>query len=109
MQVERSADKEWVKEKRVRIKLTEDGTRIGRKLHVVVFAFTILEEVAKAYGPTENHCIALFKEPEKYDALKLCLQDIIENVSSLKTVTVGDLVFQVILYLGGDWKFLAWN
>ena len=58
----------------MRVKLTGDGTRIGRKLHVVAFAFTILEEGAKAYGPTGNHCIALFKEPEKYDALKTLLK-----------------------------------
>ena len=56
-------------EKKLRVKLTGDGTKIGRKLHVVTFAFTLLEEGSKAYGPTGNHCIAIVKEPEEYEAV----------------------------------------
>ena len=107
-QVGKSAgDEDWIKEKRVRVKLTGDGTNIGRKLHVVAFAFTILEEGAKAYGPAGNHCIAILKEPEKYESMKQCLKDIIEDVGKLESITIGECVFKITLYLGGDWKFLA--
>lgn len=64
--------------KTVRVKLTRYGTRIGRKLHVVAFAFTMLEEEAKAYAATGNHCIA-----EEYTSMKQFLKDIIEDVGKL--------------------------
>ena len=50
---------------------------------MVAFAFTILKEGVKAYGPTENYCIA---EPEECESMKLCLRDIIEDVGKLEKV-----------------------
>ena len=71
------------------------------------FAFTILDEGDLAYSAAGNHCIAIFKEPEKYDSLKLCLQDIIHDIENLNTIKVGDIEFDIVYFLGGDWKFLA--
>jgi len=48
------------------VKLTGNGTRIGKRLHVVNFGFTLLEEEI-AYSAAGNHCMAIIKEPEKYD------------------------------------------
>lgn len=59
---------------KLRVKLTGDGTNIGKHLHVVNFAFTILEEGDKAYGAAGNHCIANFKEAENYEVMKTCLK-----------------------------------
>ena len=71
------------------------------------FAFTILEEGDRAHSAAANHCIAIFKESESYDAMKLCLTDIVEDVERLKTIRVLDHDFSIEFYLGGDWKFLA--
>ena len=49
------------------MKITGDGTRIGKRLNVVNFGFTILEEGEAAYSATRNHCIAIIKEQETYD------------------------------------------
>lgn len=88
------------------VKLTGDGTKIGKRLHVVNLAFTILEENI-AESAAGNHCIAIFKKPEKYEPMKKCLEDIVREVESISSLTVGQHTFEVKFYLGGDWKFLA--
>ena len=92
--------------KTVNVKLSGDGTKIGKRLHVVVFTFTILDEdqTGSAAG---NHILAVFKQPESYDCLKLALEDIIEEVNNLQEIQVEDITFKITYYLGGDWKFLA--
>ena len=89
------------------MKLTGDGTNIGKHLHVVNFGFTILDEGEKAYSPASNHCLAIFKEPESYKSMKNCLSDIITEVDSLLTIDVNVVTFAIEYYLGGDWKYLA--
>ena len=91
----------------MRVKLTGDGTKIGKHLHVVNFGFTLLDEGDKAYSPAGNHCLAIFKEPESYQSLKNCLEDIISEVNALSTIKVNGVTFEIVYYLGGDWKFLA--
>lgn len=56
-----------MRDQKVRVKLTGDGTNIGKHLHVVNFVFTILDEGDLAYSAAGNHCIAIFKESESYD------------------------------------------
>ncbi len=90
--------------KKVWVKLTGDGTNIGKRLHVVNFGFTILDEGNVAAG---KHCITIFKEPETYQSLKAALHDIASDVKSLVTIDVNGTTFEVEYYLGGDWKFLA--
>ena len=46
-------------------------------------------------------------EGESYDAMKLGLSFIIQEVESIKQISVRDLAFDVLFYLSGDWKFLA--
>ena len=45
----------------VHVKLTRDGTRLGKHLNVVNFGFNILDAGSKSHGPTGNHCIAILK------------------------------------------------
>ena len=103
----RSPNAEFISKQQVRVKLTGDGTNIGKRLHVVNFGFTILDEGELAYSAAGNHCIAIFKETEDYDSLKKALQDIVAEVESLKTIRVNGIDFEITYYLGGDWKFLA--
>ena len=106
-QIKRSPDAEFIEKKRIRIKITGDGTRIGKHLHVVNFAFTILDEGEKAYSATGNHCIAIVKEAESYEALKPALQDIIMDVQTVTSLTINETTYSIEYYLGGNWKFLA--
>lgn len=88
------------------MKLSGDGTSIGKRLHVVNFTFTILEG-DRAYGAAGNHCIAIFREPETYESMKICLRDIINEIENLKEIVVNGKTYTVEYYLGRDWKFLA--
>ena len=74
---------------------------------MVNFGFTLLDEGDKAYSPAGNHCLVIFKEPESYQSLKNCLKDIISEVNALSTLMVNGVTFEIMYYLGGDWKFLA--
>ena len=92
----------------VKIKLTGDGTRIGRGFNIVNIAFTVLEEGARAHSPLGNHVIAILKISENYEELLLGLKDIYEEAKDLDVIiTIKDKVYKVIIFLGGDWKFLA--
>ena len=100
-------DTEFLQTKRIRVKLSGDGTCIGKRLHVVCFTFTLLEESDKTGSFEGNHILAIFKTPESYGYLKKALEDIIKDVEQLSQIQVGDTVFSIQYFLGGDWKFLA--
>ena len=87
--------------------MSGDGTQIGKRLHVVKFGFTLLEEGELAYTASGNHCVAIIKEPEKYESLLLSLEDIKNEIESLSTIKVNNICFDIEYFLGGDWKFLA--
>ena len=80
LQIKKSPDAKFIQTKKLRVKITGDGTRIGKRLHIVHIAFTILEEGEKAYFGAGNHCIAIIREPEFYGSLKPAIQDIITDL-----------------------------
>ena len=98
-------DSEFMKSK-VNVKLSGDGTCIGKRLHVVCFTFTVLEESEITGSCEGNHVLAVLKTPEKYTFLKMGLEDI-KDVEWLKQIEVGQDTFSVDYYMGCDWKFLA--
>ena len=91
----------------IRIKLTGDGTRIARGFSVVNIAFTILEEGAIARSAMGNYVVAILKVCESYEELLAGLEDICEEAKDLNVITINGKVYNTVLYLGGDWKFLA--
>lgn len=93
--------------KTVSVKLSGDGTNIGKSLHVINFTFTLLEEGRLAYSSEGNHALVIFKEPEKYESLKDAPEDICDEVKRLEEITVDGHTYKINFYLGGDWKFLA--
>ena len=121
------ADATFLSTKTVRVKLTGDGTNIEKRLHVVNFGFTLLDEGDKAYSAAGedkklstcirallftlfsigNHCLVVLKESEDYDSMMAGLSDLRKEVESLKSITVNELTFTIEYFLGGDWKFLA--
>lgn len=92
---------------KIRVKLSGDGTNVGKRLHVINVTFTILDEGAKAMSADGNHLVAIIKEPENYDKLAESMADIRQDVESFTHVSVGTECFDIEWFLGGDWKFLA--
>eukprot|EP00112_Aurelia_sp_Birch-Aquarium-sp1_P020482 Seg5292.1 transcript_id=Seg5292.1/GoldUCD/mRNA.D3Y31 product="hypothetical protein" protein_id=Seg5292.1/GoldUCD/D3Y31 len=56
---------------KVRVKITGDGTNIGRRLHVVIIAFTVIDEGQAAMLSEGNHTIAILKQLKAMMILKL--------------------------------------
>ena len=94
---------------KVRVKLTGDGTYIGSRQHVVTFGFTLLDEGAASQSPNGNYTVCIFRAPESYECMSVCLQDVIKDVEliSKNGIKVDGDNFEVDFYLGADWKFLA--
>lgn len=48
---------------------------------------------------TGNHCLAIFKEPESYSLMRVCLSDIRQEIESLSSITVDGVTFEIEYYL----------
>ena len=68
---------------------------IGKRLHVVTFTFTLLDEGQKACSYERNHMLAIFKEPEKYETVKNALADITAEVERLSTIDVEGTMYRI--------------
>lgn len=51
---------------KVRVKLTEYGTYIGSRQHIVTFGFTLLDEGATAQSLSGNYTVCIFRGPETF-------------------------------------------
>jgi hypothetical protein len=90
----------------IKIKLSGDGTNIGKQMSVVNITFTILNEKKMAMSEKGNYILAVIKASESYDTLAESLADITE-MQDLQKISVDDKTFDFEYFLGGDWKFLA--
>ena len=91
----------------LQVKLSGDGTKVCRKLNVINFAFTLLNEGAVAISPKGNHTIAIINSTESYEVLATTLSDIRDEVKKLTSVEVDGHNFSIEYFLCSDWKFLA--
>ena len=89
------------------VKVSVNGTNFSKNLHLVNFTFPLLEEGALAYSAEGNHPLAIMKQSENYDDMLNALQNIRNKVPSLTTIDVVDSSYNIVYYVGGDWKFLA--
>ena len=94
--------------RKIRVKLTGDGTNIGN-LHIVVFGFTIPEEGMGAKSAAGNHPLCILRDTEDYEQLRLGLHDILNETSEIQKngLVVNGTKYEIDFLLGGDWKFLA--
>ena len=86
------------------MKLSGDRTRICRKLNLVNFT---LNEDDIAMSFRGNHTIAILNVPEDYEKLAIALRDIIAEVQTLTSISIGDQKFEIEYFLCSDLKFLA--
>ena len=91
----------------VQVKLTGDGTKICRKLNLINFCFTVLNEGDLTKSPRGNHTIAIINSTEKYEDLEIALSDIQSEVQTLTSITFDGMNFPIEYFLCSDLKFLA--
>ena len=84
----------------IKVKISGDGTNIGKRLKLENVTYTILNEKG-------NYVLAVITTTENYDNLKESLADLINEMSNLKEITLNNHKYSIEYFLGGDWKFLA--
>ena len=89
----------------IKVKLSGDGTCIGKRIHVVNIVFSVINET-NCKSVTGNHILSILKVRGKYQSLKEALNPLICEVSEIQTIDINGRVFDVIFFLGGDLKFL---
>lgn len=91
----------------IKVKLSGDGTSIGKRLHLVNFTYTILNEGTHAMTESGNYVLAIIKAKENYDSVRASLGDLKDEMEKLKEITINGKNYKIEYFLGGDWKFLA--
>ena len=89
----------------MKIKLSGDGTRAGKKKHLVNFSYTIIGEDT-CRSKQGNYLLAIVRCPESNKCIKAVLNGLIEEFEELSSITLNGQVVEVQKYLGGDLKFL---
>ena len=91
---------------KLRIKITGDGTWMGKRPHVINIGYTIINEGRKAMSGKGNYCLGIVKMDENFESLS-AFHDLVEEMENLSEIQINDKIYTCEYYLGGDWKFLA--
>lgn len=92
----------------IHIKLSADGTNIGRNLKLLNFTFTILNEGQRAKRATGNYTLGIYEiENESHAALTECFKEIIDELEQMNDIEVCGRKLKIVYYYGADWKMLA--
>ena len=91
----------------VKVKVSSDGTNVGKRLSVVNVTYTILNEKQRAISEKGNYLLAIVKEKESYDILSVGLPDLAKEMEQLKEIKAEGSIYKIEYFFGGDWKFLA--
>ena len=84
------------------VRLSGDGTWVGKRLHLVNFTFSVL---TKSFC-SGTHLLAILKVYEKHSTLSDVLTPITEDIRNVTEVSCRDKVYKVKFFLAGDMKFL---
>ena len=93
----------------LKIKVSGDGRRCGRKRSQVMITFSILNAGSLSVSPNHHYTLALWEGHEDYDAFKEQLGDLLQDLRDAQNtgISLGDVNIPIVLYLSGDWKFIA--
>ncbi len=84
----------------IRIKLSGDGTKVGRSLHVINFTFTFVDKPT-AESVAGNHTLAILKTGEDYSDLCAGFQNISQEIKELSHITINDKQYTIEYFGGG--------
>ena len=98
-------DNNQLSEPVIKVKLSGDGTQIGKRIHVVNIVFSVINE-KDCRSVTGNHILAILRVEEKYESLKKALHPLICEVSRIDAININSTSYDIVFFLGGDLKFL---
>ena len=71
---------------KIKVKISGDGTNIGKRLKIVNVTYTILNERDIAITEKGNYILAIIKTTESYDNLKVSIEDLYDEMPNLKEI-----------------------
>ncbi|XP_021352099.1 uncharacterized protein LOC110466641 isoform X1 [Mizuhopecten yessoensis] len=100
-------DNKFAPDGKIKIKLSGDGTNVGKRLHVVNVSFTVINE-KRCRAASGNYPLCVMNSKEAYSELADGLRDLRQEVGELQdsSITVDGRDFTIEILLGGDYKFL---
>ena len=87
--------------KTLKIKVSEDGTNIGKRLHIVNNTYTVINEGSIAMSEKGNYVLAIIKATEDYKSIRDSLSDLIEEMRNLHSTDVDGDKYDIEYFLGG--------
>ena len=91
----------------LKIKISGDGTRIGKFLQLLNMPYTIINEGAVAASLRGSHILAIVKAKDDYANIRDSLIGLREEMKNLSGISVNGTNYKIEYFIGGDWKFLA--
>ena len=91
----------------IKIKVSGDGTRAGKRLQLLNVTYTIINEEKIAMSEKGNYIVAVIKTKDDYEGIRESLSDLIVGMRNMKDINIDGKVYNIEYFLGGDWKFLA--
>ncbi|RGB23316.1 hypothetical protein C1646_774684 [Rhizophagus diaphanus] len=101
----------FVFEDTIKLKLGEDGHIVTNQYSHVIFTVCLLNEKDEVLKSSNQYCILLYIEKEKYEYLSLAVSQIINELDEIKDgfKDCDDVICTVELFFSDDWKFMALN
>ncbi len=91
----------------LQLKISGDGTRVGKRLQLLNVTFTIINEGHTAATEKGNYVLAIIKAKDDYQTINESLSDLRKEMLNLKSIQVGEKTFAIQYFLGRDWTFLV--
>ena len=90
----------------IRIKITSDGTNIGRVTSLLNFAFVIVDDEEYARGVKGVNIFGLSECEEKYEQMKHLFAHLDQQILSNQVIEVCGKTFELDFYFGADMKMI---
>ena len=79
----------------LRIKISGDGTRIGKRLQLLNVTYTIINEGNTAMSEKGNYVIAVIKTKDDYEGIRISLSDLRDEMKNLTSITCDGRTFEI--------------
>jgi hypothetical protein len=86
--------------KTIRIKVSADGAQIANNSKLLNVTFSFLDQFSGIFFVDANFTLGIFdRHKENYETIRACTLELFEELSSLRTITIGEEVFLIEFFL----------
>jgi hypothetical protein len=92
---------------KIKIKLSGDGTQIGRVLKIINITFTIVSDPKKCKTAKGNYTLGIIIGKENGYHLKIAFNYVMKSIKNIKSFNFKNKKYEVEFFFGADWVFMA--